>query len=49
MVPHTGSLTLFFGTILVAVIAGAFAPLLFGKQTVGQIEVIAAEAASELV
>jgi hypothetical protein len=38
---------LFSGTILVAVIAGAFAPLLFGKETVGQIEVIAAEAAPE--
>ena len=45
MVPHTGSPTIFFGTILVAVIAGAFAPLLFGKETVGQIEVVAAEVA----
>jgi putative MFS transporter len=44
MVPHTGSPTIFFGTILVAVIAGAFAPLLFGKETVGQIELVAAEA-----
>ncbi|MBO0738851.1 MAG: MFS transporter [Alphaproteobacteria bacterium] len=47
MVPHTGSPAIFFGTILAAVIAGAFAPLLFGKETVGQIEVIAAEAAPE--
>jgi putative MFS transporter len=44
MVPHTGSPTIFFGTILVAVVAGAFAPLLFGKETVGQIELVAAEA-----
>jgi MFS family permease len=44
MVPHTGSPTIFFGTILVAVVAGAFVPLLFGKETVGQIELVAAEA-----
>ncbi len=49
MVPHTGSPTIFFGTIVGAVIAGAFAPLLFGKETVGQIELIAAEAASDAV
>jgi MFS transporter, putative metabolite:H+ symporter len=40
MVRHTGSPTIFFGTI---VVAGAFVPLLFGKETVGQIELVAAE------
>jgi hypothetical protein len=43
-----GSPAIFFGTMLVAVVAGAFAPLLFGKETVGQIEVVAAETAPEL-
>jgi MFS transporter, putative metabolite:H+ symporter len=47
MVPHTGSAPIFFGTIVVAVIAGAFAPLLFGKETIGQIETVATEAAAE--
>lgn len=45
MVPHTASPTIFFGTILAAVIAGAFPPLLFGKETVGQVEIIATEVA----
>jgi putative MFS transporter len=43
MVPHTDSPTIFFGTIIVAVMAGAFVPLFFGKETVGQIELVAAE------
>jgi MFS transporter, putative metabolite:H+ symporter len=47
MVRHTGSPAIFFGTMLVAVVAGAFAPLLFGKETVGQIEVVAAETVPE--
>jgi len=45
MEPHTGSPTIFFGTILVVVVIGAFIPVLFGKETVGQLEIIAAEAA----
>ena len=40
MVPHTGSPTIFFGTILVVVSIGAFIPLLFGKETVGQLETV---------
>jgi MFS family permease len=45
MVPHTGSPAIFFGTMLLVSAVGAFIPLLFGKETVGQIEVIAAETA----
>jgi MFS transporter, putative metabolite:H+ symporter len=40
MVPHTGSAVIFFGTIIVMVTIGAFIPLLFGKETVGQIETV---------
>ncbi|HEV2098865.1 MAG TPA: MFS transporter [Stellaceae bacterium] len=36
--PHTGSPFIFFGTIVVVVLLGAFIPLLFGKETVGQLE-----------
>jgi MFS transporter, putative metabolite:H+ symporter len=38
MTPYTGSPTIFFGTILVVVGVGAFIPVLFGKETVGQLE-----------
>ena len=40
MAPHTGSPTIFFGTILVVVTVGAFIPLLFGRETVGQLETV---------
>jgi MFS transporter, putative metabolite:H+ symporter len=40
MEPHTGSATIFFGTILVVVALGAFIPVLFGKETVGQLETV---------
>ncbi len=40
MVPHTGSPTIFFGTILVVVAIGAFIPLLLGRETVGQLETV---------
>ena len=40
MEPHTGSPTIFFGTILVVVAIGAFIPLLFGRETVGQLEAV---------
>ncbi|HZU89079.1 MAG TPA: MFS transporter [Stellaceae bacterium] len=43
MLPHTGSPTIFFGAIIVIVLAGAFPAILFGKETVGQIELVAAE------
>ena len=40
MVPHTGSPTIFFGTIVVVVSLGAFIPLVFGRETVGQLETV---------
>jgi len=40
MAPHTGSATIFFGTILAVVTIGAFIPLLFGRETVGQLETV---------
>jgi len=40
MEPHTGSAVIFFGTIFVVVSIGAFIPLLFGRETVGQLEVV---------
>jgi MFS family permease len=36
--PHTASPTIFFGTIVVIVAVGAFIPLLFGRETIGQLE-----------
>jgi len=39
--PHTGSALIFFGTIVVVAVLGAFVPLLFGKETVGQLEAVA--------
>ena len=38
--PHTGSPTIFFGTIMVVVAVGACVPLLLGKETVGQLELV---------
>jgi MFS transporter, putative metabolite transport protein len=40
MEPHTGSPTIFFGTILTVVAFGALIPVLFGKETVGQLETV---------
>jgi MFS transporter, putative metabolite:H+ symporter len=40
MEPYTGSATIFFGTILVVVTVGAVIPLLFGRETVGQLETV---------
>jgi MFS family permease len=40
MAPHTGSPTIFFGTILTMVTIGAFIPLLFGRETTGQLETV---------
>jgi MFS transporter, putative metabolite:H+ symporter len=37
---HTASPTVFFGTLLIVVAVGAFVPLLFGKETVGQLEMV---------
>src|SRR5271166_5320844 len=38
--PHTGSPTIFFGTIMVVVAVGACVPLLFGRETDGQLELV---------
>jgi len=38
MEPYTGSATIFFGTIFVVVAIGAFIPLTFGRETIGQLE-----------
>jgi MFS family permease len=40
MVPHTGSPTIFFGTIFVVVTIGAFIPRIFGRETMGQLETV---------
>jgi MFS family permease len=40
MEPHTASAPIFFGTILAVVAIGAFIPVLFGKETVGQLETV---------
>ena len=40
MEPHVGSPTIFFGTILVVVAVGSVIPLLFGRETVGQLETV---------
>jgi MFS family permease len=47
MEPHTGSPIVFFGTIVIIVSCGAFIPLLFGKETVGQLERVTEEGAPE--
>jgi putative MFS transporter len=46
MEPHVASPTIFFGTILVVVTIGAFIPLLFGRETVGQLETVTEGAAA---
>ena len=38
--PYTGSPTIFFGTLAVVALIGAFVPVLFGKETVGQLETV---------
>jgi len=40
MEPHTGSAPIFFGTIFIVVAIGAFIPLAFGRETVGQLETV---------
>jgi putative MFS transporter len=40
IVPHTGSAPIFFGSILGIVAVGAFIPVLFGRETIGQLEVV---------
>ena len=38
--PYTGSPAIFFGTLAVVASIGAFVPVLFGKETVGQLETV---------
>ncbi len=38
--PYTGSAGVFFGYIAVVVAVGAFIPFMFGKETVGQLELV---------
>jgi MFS family permease len=45
--PYTGSPMTFFGTLLIVALIGAFVPVLFGKETVGQLETVT-EGAPEL-
>jgi MFS family permease len=40
MEPHTGSAPIFFGTIFIAAAIGAFIPVAFGRETVGQLETV---------
>jgi MFS family permease len=42
---YTGSPLVFFGTLLLVVAIGAFVPLLFGRETVGQLETVTEGAA----
>jgi MFS family permease len=48
MAPHTGSPIIFFGTMLFFAAIGAIVPIVWGKETIGQIEMIASEPAIEL-
>jgi len=38
--PYTHSPTVFFGTIMVVVAIGACVPLLLGRETIGQLELV---------
>jgi MFS transporter, putative metabolite:H+ symporter len=40
LAPYTGSPTIFFGSLAVVASIGAFVPVLFGKETVGQLETV---------
>jgi MFS family permease len=40
MAPHTGSPSIFFGTMMLFAAIGAVVPILFGKETIGQLETI---------
>jgi MFS transporter, putative metabolite:H+ symporter len=46
--PYTGSATIFFGTIVVVMVVGASVPLLFGRETVGQLELVTETGAEAL-
>ncbi|HTV90752.1 MAG TPA: MFS transporter [Stellaceae bacterium] len=46
MAPHTGSPAIFFGTMMLFSAIGALVPIVFGKETTGQLEAVADEAAA---
>jgi len=46
LTPYTGSPVIFFGVLAIVALIGAFVPILFGKETVGQLETFS-EGASE--
>jgi len=41
LAPYIGSPLIFFGSVLIVVAIGALPPLLYGKETIGQLEVVA--------
>jgi MFS family permease len=43
MAPHTGSPAIFFGTMMLFAAIGAFVPIVWGKETIGQLEAVAQE------
>ena len=43
LAPYTGSPMIFFGTMVAVVAIGAFIPLAFGRETVGQLETVTEE------
>ena len=45
--PHTASPTIFFGTLAVIVTTGALVPVLFGRETVGQLELVTESAPAQ--
>jgi MFS family permease len=45
LTPYTGSPAIFFGTLGAVALVGAFVPVLFGKETVGQLETVSEGAA----
>jgi MFS family permease len=47
MTPFTGSPGIFSGTLLVVVAIGAFIPVVFGRETIGQLDIVS-EGVSEL-
>ncbi len=49
LAPYIGSPIIFFGSVLLVVAIGALPPLLYGKETVGQLEVVARAAAPAAV
>ena len=38
--PYAGSAPIFFGTLLIVALVGAFVPMLFGRETTGQLETV---------